>query len=55
MKLYKVKLIVTETHYVDIEAYTEAEAMQKAEDCGVNSMDAHDTNVEAVGVSHESN
>ena len=47
MKRYIVKLIVTEEHYIDIEADSEEEAMEKGESWGVNSLDAHSTEVEA--------
>jgi len=48
MKTYLVKLIVTETHFLHTKADNEAEAMKKAENYGVNSMDSHDTDVEAI-------
>ena len=47
-KEYEVKLIVTETHYLQIDADSKDEAMQKAENYGVMSMDADDTDVESV-------
>jgi len=50
MKLYTVKLIVTEKHYIDIVADSEEEAMEKGESWGVNSLDAHSTEVEAESV-----
>ena len=53
MKTYVVKLIVTETHFLNIEADSQTEAMEKAEDDGVMSMDAHDTEVEAISATEE--
>ncbi len=53
MKTYVVKLIVTETHYLQIDADSKAEAMEKAEDDGVMSIDAHDTEVEAISATEE--
>ena len=50
MKKYKVKLEVIETHYLDIDADNEQDAIAKAESYGVNSMDAHDTDVIVVNV-----
>lgn len=50
MKKYKVKLEVIETHYLDIDADNEQDAIEKAESYGVNSMDAHDTDVIVVNV-----
>ena len=47
---YKVKLEVIETHYLDIDADNEQDAIEKAESCGVNSIDAHDTEVMVVKV-----
>ena len=45
-KLYEVKLIVTEEHYLKVEADSPEEASEEAESYGVNSLDAHSTDVE---------
>tara|TARA_Y100000768_G_scaffold387836_1_gene380525 strand:- start:235 stop:399 length:165 start_codon:yes stop_codon:yes gene_type:complete len=50
MRTFEVKLEVTETHYVKVQAKSKSEAEEIAEDMGVNSLDAHETDVEAVGV-----
>jgi len=50
MKKYKVKLEVVETHYLDIDADNEQDAIEKAESYGVNSMDAYDTDVIVLNV-----
>ena len=47
---YEVKLIVTETHYVNVKANNPEEASKIAEDKGVNSLDAHTTEVETESV-----
>jgi hypothetical protein len=49
-KEYEVKLVVTETHYLQIEADSEAEAMDIAESSGVQSCDAHFNDVEVMDV-----
>jgi len=49
-KLYEVKLIVTEEHYLKIEADSPEEASEEAESYGVNSLDAHSTDVETESV-----
>jgi len=49
-KLYEVKLIVTEEHYLKIEANSPEEASEEAESYGVNSKDAHSTDVETESV-----
>ncbi len=50
MKKYKVKLEVIETHYLDIDADNEQDAIEKAENYGVNSIDEHDTDVIVLNV-----
>jgi len=50
MKKYVVELEVTETHFVKVQAKSKSEAEDIAIDEGVNSLDAHETDVEAVGV-----
>lgn len=45
--IYKVKIIVEEHHYINIEANSKEEAEDKAENLGVNSLDADSTSVDA--------
>jgi len=49
-KEYEVKLVVTETHYLQIEADSKAEAMDIAESSGVQSCDAHFNDVKVMDV-----
>ena len=53
MKNYTVTLIVTETHYLTLEAKNKEDAKKQAESYGVNSFDAHSTTVEAVSAEEE--
>ncbi len=54
MKDYTVKLVVTEIHYLTLEAKNEDDAKKQAESYGVNSFEAYSTSVEAVDVEEES-
>ena len=45
---YEVKVKVVETHFLIINADNEEDAIEQAENYGVNSMDADDTDVESV-------
>ena len=47
---YKVKLEVIETHYLDIDADNKADAAEQARSYGVNSQDAHHTNLDIISV-----
>tara|TARA_R100000951_G_C2553852_1_gene153343 strand:- start:322 stop:516 length:195 start_codon:yes stop_codon:yes gene_type:complete len=47
-KNYRVKVVVTEIHYINIIAVDEESAKDKAETDGVEAINAHTTNVEAV-------
>jgi len=47
---YKVKLEVIETHYLDIDADNIEDAAEQAESYGVNSQDAHHTNLDVISV-----
>tara|TARA_R100001443_G_scaffold116798_1_gene138551 strand:+ start:890 stop:1198 length:309 start_codon:yes stop_codon:yes gene_type:complete len=47
---YKVKLEVIETHYLDIDADNVADAAEQARSYGVNSQDAHHTNLDVISV-----
>lgn len=47
---YEVKLVVTETHYLQIVADSEAEAIDIAESTGVQSCDAHFNDVKVMDV-----
>tara|TARA_R100000426_G_scaffold31021_1_gene25473 strand:- start:903 stop:1121 length:219 start_codon:yes stop_codon:yes gene_type:complete len=49
-KLYEVKLIVEEEHYLEIEANSVDEASELAEEYGVCSIDAHSTTVDTASV-----
>tara|TARA_R100000664_G_C2699816_1_gene100592 strand:- start:323 stop:646 length:324 start_codon:yes stop_codon:yes gene_type:complete len=49
-KMYEVKLIVKEEHFLKVKAADEEDAMEIAESIGVNSIDAHSTRVDAVSV-----
>ena len=44
---YEVKVEVIETHYLIINADNEEDAVEQAENYGVNSLDAFSTDVEA--------
>ena len=45
---YKVKLEVIETHYLDIDADNKEDAEEQAHSYGVNSQDAHHTNLDVI-------
>ena len=47
MNEYEVKVEVIETHYLIINADKEEDAVEQAENYGVNSLDAFSTDVEA--------
>ena len=48
--IYKVKLKVIETHYLDIDADNIEDASEQARSYGVNSQDAHHTNLNVISV-----
>jgi len=47
---YKVRLEVIETHYLDINADKIEDAVEQARSYGVNSQDAHHTNLDVISV-----
>ena len=47
---YEIKLEVIETHYLNIDADNKEDAEEQAYSYGVNSQDAHHTNLEVVSV-----
>ena len=47
---YKVKLEVIETHYLNIDANNIEDAVEQARSYGVNSQDAHHTNLDVISV-----
>ena len=50
IKNYEVKVKVVEIHYLSIDAENKEDAMEQALSYGVNSSDAHSTDVEAISV-----
>jgi len=52
---YEVKVEVIETHYLIINADNEEDAVEQAENYGVNSLDAFSTDVEASVVKETAN
>ena len=52
---YKVKLEVIETHYLDIDADNIEDAAEQARSYGVNSQDAHHTNLDVISVEESEN
>ena len=47
---YRIKLEVIETHYLDIDADNKEDAEEQARSYGVNSQDAHHTNLDVISV-----
>ena len=45
---YKVKLEVIETHYLDIDANNIEDVAEQTRSYGVNSQDAHHTNIDII-------
>ena len=50
MNEYEVKVEVTETHYLKLNADNEEDAIEQAESYGVNSQDAFSTDVKATEI-----
>lgn len=50
MNEYEVKVEVTETHYLKLNADNKQDAIEKAESYGVNPADAHSTDVKATEI-----
>lgn len=55
MKEYEVKVIVTETHYITVEAEDKADAESQGEEYGFHADDAISTDVEVESVTFKRN
>ena len=53
MKKYEVKVIVTETHYLTVEAEDKADAESQGEEYGFHADDAISTSVEVESVTED--